>query len=96
MNHYGFKGIGMQMLKHKFDLFDRANVDVICVHCPSCFLQFDTKQRDLQKKFGIEYNIPVLYLTELLVLSMGFDLKEYGMKYHRISLNNLNDKALNH
>ena len=70
-----------------FDLFKKANVDVICVHCPSCFLQFDTKQKDLQKEFGIKYNLPVLYLTELLALSMGFDLKDYGMKYHRIRLN---------
>ncbi len=87
MNHYGFKEIGMQMLKYKFDLFKKAKADLICVHCPSCFLQFDTKQKDLQKEFGIDYNIPVLYLTELLALSMGFDLKEYGMKYHRIRLN---------
>lgn len=88
MNHYGFKKIGMQMLKNKFDLINKAgNVDLICVHCPTCFLQFDTKQRDLEKEFGIEYSIPVLYLTELLALSMGFDLKDYGMKYHRIRLN---------
>ena len=97
MNHYGFKEIGMQMLKHKFDLINKTkDVDVICVHCPSCFRQFDTKQKDLQKEFGIEYNIPVLYLTELLALSMGFDLKDYGMKFHRIRLNDLIDKALNY
>jgi len=93
MNHYGFKEIGMQMLKYKFDLFKKAKADLICVHCPSCFLQFDTKQKELQKEFSIEYNIPVLYLSELLALSMGFDLKDYGMKYHRIRLNNLVDKV---
>jgi len=64
MNHYGFQEIGMQMLKHKFDLINKSkDVDVICVHCPSCF---------------------------------RFDLKDFGMKFHRIRLNDLIDKALNY
>lgn len=28
-----------------------------------------------------------LGIAEFLALSMGFDLKEYGIKYHRIRLN---------
>ena len=86
MNQSGYTEVGMTMLKNKFDLINMVNADVICVHCPSCFQQFDTNQRGLNKRFGVKYNIPVLYLTELLALAMGFNHEDLGLKFHRVRL----------
>jgi heterodisulfide reductase subunit B len=83
---------GMANLKKKMDSIKKSGADVIVVNCPSCFQQFDTRQRDLAKKFETEYGIPVLYLTELYALAMGFTPDELGLKFHRTRLNALLEK----
>ncbi len=83
---------GLANLKKKMDSIAKSGADVICVNCPACFQQFDTKQRDLSKKYEKEYNIPVLYLTELLALSMGISADEIGLKFHRTRLKAILEK----
>ena len=77
---------GMTILKKKMDGIKKSGADVIVVNCPACFQQLDTRQRDLGKKFDTEYAIPVLYLTELYALAMGFSPDELGLKLHRTRL----------
>ena len=83
---------GMANLKIKMDSIKKAGVDVICVNCPACFQQFDTQQRDLSKKYEADYNIPVLYLTELLALAMGISADDIGLKFHRTRLKDVLEK----
>ncbi|MFW9881305.1 MAG: CoB--CoM heterodisulfide reductase iron-sulfur subunit B family protein [Candidatus Thorarchaeota archaeon] len=77
---------GLANLKIKMDNIKKAGANVIVVNCPACFQQFDTRQRDLSKKFETEYSIPVLYLTELYALAMGISPDDIGLKYHRVRL----------
>ncbi|MGB5912269.1 MAG: heterodisulfide reductase-related iron-sulfur binding cluster [Promethearchaeia archaeon] len=74
---------GLANFKIKMDSIKKAGADVICVNCPACFQQFDTRQRDLGKKYETDYDIPVLYITELLSLAMGVTPDEIGLKFHR-------------
>ncbi|MHA1291913.1 MAG: CoB--CoM heterodisulfide reductase iron-sulfur subunit B family protein [Promethearchaeota archaeon] len=80
---------GLANLKRKLDSIKKAGANVICVNCPACFQQFDTMQRDLSKKYETDYNIPVLYLTELLALAMGISPDDIGLKFHRTRLKSL-------
>ena len=77
---------GFANLKIKMDAIKKAGVDIIVVNCPACFQQFDTRQRELSKTYEAEYDIPVLYITELYALAMGVSPEEIGLKYHRIRL----------
>ena len=87
-----FEDLGLLILKKKMDSINKAGADVIVVNCPACFFRFDTKQRDLSQKFEKKYNTPVLYLTELMALALGFSPDELGMKFHRIRLTNVLQK----
>lgn len=89
---YGYDVYGLQVLKKKMDSIMKAGADVICVNCPACFQQFDMRQRELSKLYDINYNIPVIYITELLALAMGFSPEEIGLKFHRIRLNEILEK----
>ncbi|MFX1398766.1 MAG: CoB--CoM heterodisulfide reductase iron-sulfur subunit B family protein [Promethearchaeota archaeon] len=80
---------GAEVLKRKMDSIKNSGANVIVANCPACFQQFDTQQRDLGKKYETEYNIPVLYLTELLALAMGISADEIGLKFHRVRLKEL-------
>jgi heterodisulfide reductase subunit C len=73
---------GLEMVHSKLESMKKENVDVIVVGCPQCFVQFDHLQRDL-KKLDYEFDIPVLYYSELLGLALGLDIKEMIKKYHR-------------
>ena len=78
---------GNAILKKKMDSVKKAGADVIVVNCPACFQRFDTSQRDLSKEFDTEYNVPVLYVTELIALAMGISSEDIGMKNHRVRRN---------
>ncbi len=83
---------GLANLKNKLDSIKNAGADIICVNCPACFQQFDTRQRDLSKKYEKEYDIPVLYITELYALAMGYSADEIGLKFHRTRLKSILEK----
>ncbi|MDO9098708.1 MAG: heterodisulfide reductase-related iron-sulfur binding cluster [Candidatus Methanoperedens sp.] len=57
--------------------------DAITLTCPSCFMQYDSRQYLLAKS-GEKLNVPILYYPELLGLAMGFTPEELGMGMHRI------------
>ncbi|MFX1344546.1 MAG: CoB--CoM heterodisulfide reductase iron-sulfur subunit B family protein [Promethearchaeota archaeon] len=78
---------GDAILKQKCDSIKKAGANCIVVNCPACFQRLDGEQRNLSKKFETEYNIPVLYITELLALAMGVSSEEIGLKNHRTRRN---------
>ena len=57
--------------------------DAISLTCPSCFMQYDSRQYLMQKS-GEKLNLPILYYPELLGLAMGLTPEELGMGMHRI------------
>ncbi len=57
--------------------------DAISLTCPSCFMQYDSRQYLMQKS-GEKLNVPVIYYPEMLGLAMGFAPQELGMDMHRI------------
>lgn len=57
--------------------------DALALTCPSCFMQYDSRQYLLQKS-GEKLNLPIIYYPELLGLAMGFTAQELGMDMHRI------------
>lgn len=57
--------------------------DAICVCCPSCFIQYDSRQT-LLKASGDIFDIPVLYYTELLCLALGMSAEDVGVSKHAV------------
>ncbi len=56
-----------------------SGADCISVACPLCHANLDLRQGDVEKKFGIECDIPVFYFTQLLGLAFGLEEKELGI-----------------
>jgi heterodisulfide reductase subunit B len=52
--------------------------DVIATLCPMCQLNLDAYQEDVNKYFKTDFNIPVLYFTQLMGLAFGIDAKRLG------------------
>jgi len=70
------------MLREKLASVREAEANCIVTPCPFCFVQFDTGQREINRKFNENYAFPVLYITELLGLALGFPPEEIGLHFH--------------
>jgi heterodisulfide reductase subunit B len=75
-------------------LYNITDVDADCIVtvCPFCFLQLDTGQLIVNRKFDEPYHLPVLHYPELLNLAMGMDPKDIGLQTHRIRTDSIMNK----
>lgn len=57
------------------EMAESAGADCIAVACPMCQTSLDLRQRDMEK----EYQMPVLYITQLIGLCLGIAPQELGI-----------------
>jgi heterodisulfide reductase subunit B len=53
--------------------------DIIVTACPMCQLNLDAYQSQVNRHFGTDYRLPVLYFTQMIGLAMGLEPKALGL-----------------
>jgi heterodisulfide reductase subunit B len=53
--------------------------DAIVTICPMCQLNLDAFQSQVNRHFGSDFEIPVLFFTQLVGLALGIDAEELGV-----------------
>lgn len=79
----------LSMAKQKLDNIKEAGANAICLVCPFCAVMFDSNQKGIEAEFESSYDLPVLYLPQLLGLAMGFDRKELGLNMNVVKTKKL-------
>ena len=70
-------------LSHRIlSLAQRSGADCVAVACPMCHANLDMYQKDMTVKLGWKTELPVLYFTQLMGLSLGFSPKELLLDKH--------------
>ncbi|HOI70807.1 MAG TPA: CoB--CoM heterodisulfide reductase subunit B [Methanobacterium sp.] len=77
--------VTLDYTKEKLDNMIEAGVDIIVNVCPFCHLQFDVGQKEVNKKYGTDYNIPVFHLAQLYGLAMGLSREDITIDAQQIS-----------
>jgi len=72
------------------DAADRG-AESIVVACPMCHMNLDMRRPEIKKQLNKEINIPVLFITQALGLSMGIPAEKLGMNKHYVPT----DKVVN-
>lgn len=73
----------------------RAGADCIMVACPLCHANLDIRQKEIEAEAEIIYNMPVLYMTQLLALAAGVSSSRLGFDSMMVSpLKLLKEKQL--
>ena len=72
------------------DAVDRGAESII-VACPMCHVNLDMRRPEIKKQLNKEINIPVLFITQALGLSMGISADKLGLNKHYVPT----DKAVN-
>lgn len=76
----------MGIAEQKLSGMKAAGCDLLVVACPFCFEQFDLRQVMLARKQGSNFDIPVVYITQLMGLAMGRSHEDMGFDLHRTKL----------
>jgi len=72
-----------------------AGADVIAVGCPLCHANLDGRQPQINEKFNTDFNVPIMYFTELMGLAFGIEPKELGLFKHLTDVDDfLRERAL--
>jgi heterodisulfide reductase subunit B len=71
--------VALSVTKEKLDDIKGTGADALCLVCPFCSVMYDSNQKSIESEYGASYGLPVLYLTQILGLAMGFDRKALGL-----------------
>ncbi len=69
-------------------LFDRAleaGAEAIVAVCPLCQSNLDSRQEEISREAGKNYDLPVFYFTELIGLAMGHRDARNWFKRHFVN-----------
>ena len=72
------------------DAADRGAESII-VACPMCHVNLDMRRPEIKKQINKDINIPVLFITQALGLSMGISADRLGLNKHYVPT----DKVVN-
>jgi len=76
--------VSLAMAGEKLNSLRRQGADGIVTICPFCSVMYDDNQVKAGEKFGIEFELPVLYYPQVLGLAFGLDAKELGFRVNKI------------
>ncbi|MDD4753682.1 MAG: heterodisulfide reductase-related iron-sulfur binding cluster [Desulfitobacteriaceae bacterium] len=87
--------IGKKMVR---DILQNALVsgaEAIVSACPLCMLNLDMRQKQINAKWGTNFNIPIYYFTELMALAFGYSFKDVGVPRHFVPAEKLLQDVFN-
>jgi heterodisulfide reductase subunit B len=62
------------------DMAKRVNADAIAVACPLCQQNLDLRQSQVDRFWRRTFNMPVVYITQLIGYALGIDQKKLGFE----------------
>jgi heterodisulfide reductase subunit B len=83
------ENVALSVAKEKLEDLSKSGADALCLVCPFCSVMYDGNQKSIESQYDTSFHLPVLYLTQILGVAMGFDRKELGL-----NMNVVKTKAL--
>ena len=63
-----------------------SNANVIATTCPMCNVNVEVYQSQVNREFGTNFSIPVMYFTQLMGMALGIDPKRIGVGASMLAL----------
>ncbi len=71
--------IALRLVRAILEAAEGKGADCIAVVCPLCQSNLDTRQKDINKAYGTNYSLPILYLTQLIGLTQRLGYRTLGL-----------------
>jgi len=78
------KIIQQQLTRKLLEQAILVGADLIVTACPLCHMNLDLRQPQTNAHFGTDYQVPVVYLSQLIGLALGFTPSEMMLERHLI------------
>ncbi len=72
----------LHLMKTILDAAVESGADVVSTPCPLCQTNLEMYQDAINKKYGTDFNIPVVFPTQLMAVAFGLDAKK-GAALHQ-------------
>ena len=86
------KDVALDFTSEKVENMMAAGADIITTPCAFCQFQFDVGQQELNKAHGTNYNLPIIFYTQLLAIALGVSPLEMGLETHNTQVQTFLDK----
>ncbi|MFB2836079.1 CoB--CoM heterodisulfide reductase iron-sulfur subunit B family protein [Floridanema evergladense] len=77
--------VAFDLTKNLLDEAKSLGADCIVLACPLCATNLELRQPDIEKKYNVSYNLPILYITEIIGLALGIKPGKLGINKHIVS-----------
>ena len=67
------------------DMAAASGAQAMTVACPMCQVNLDLRQLDIKKQKGNSYDMPIIYITQLLGLCLGIPAERLGLNKLMVS-----------
>jgi succinate dehydrogenase / fumarate reductase cytochrome b subunit len=79
--------LNMQMTANVLEGAHKKDVDLMVTSCPLCFKSMDGTQAKALAQTGKQFQLPVLFLPELIGLACGMSAAEMKLGFHGVPVN---------
>ena len=83
--------LAMELARKKLYSAKAAGAHCIVTPCPFCGIQFDLIQLKIEREFNESIELPMLFLPQLLGLSLGLKSESLGFDLHRVPLDEIEE-----
>ena len=85
----------LKLSRKLLDMARLVEADAMVTFCPMCKANLDTRQADISEETGTRYEVPILYVSELLGIALGDPGVKSWLAKHLVSpLKLLQEKGL--
>jgi heterodisulfide reductase subunit B len=77
--------LAMKMSKDILLSAKNSGANCLATACHLCHSNLDARQKDIESRFNIKINLPVLYVTQLVGLAFGIEPKQLGLPRNWVS-----------
>jgi heterodisulfide reductase subunit B2 len=74
----------LRLVRDILEAARNVNADCIITVCPLCQANLDMRQAEIEKNTGERFNLPILYLSQLILMSQGNSLQQLGFSKHMV------------
>ncbi|RKY29398.1 MAG: CoB--CoM heterodisulfide reductase subunit B [Candidatus Omnitrophota bacterium] len=83
------------LVQKKLDNLANKEVDAMVLQCQTCYLMYSDQQKEVNKEYGNQYNLPVILYPQLLGLALGANpVKDLALNLHNISPETILSKVI--
>lgn len=75
----------LKLSRKLLDMAQLVEADVMVTMCPMCQANLDTRQADISKETGHVYQVPIMYLTELIGVAFQHPKVKHWFGKHMVS-----------